>query len=281
MTAAFPFIKAQLSGPIPDLILATWQDIAGAELGHDSEYVRDASYEKMVPYHGNELSCAIANTHELAAIIELGHGGRHAPSTTDWGAAVARGTAKLSARGVPYLRIPFRHGTPGGESGGLSARRTKSMIPDDVYRRDVLGLAKADRQRRAALLDSIREAGRRLSRPYEIMSGNPRRGLNLRDLTLQSLMATGTPGYTWKTTHLAGLTGKTQVNPVTGRKSTAWMTFRTMTADSLGWWIPPQPGRHFAARVVDAVTPAIRELIAEAARDDVVSLINAEIGGRA
>jgi hypothetical protein len=56
------------------------------------------------------------------------------------------------------------------------------------------------------------------------------------------------------------------------------MTFRTITEDSVGWYLPPMPGYQFAARTVEAVRQQVTELVGEAARDDVVDVLNIRIG---
>ncbi len=276
----FPHIRAVLAGPIPDLVLAEWQALA-AEHSDTGTYASYLSFERLYPYHGDELTAAVANTAPHARVLEDGHSGYHLPSVIDWGAALAKGTAKMSARGVPYLSIPFRHYTPGGAAGGISSGRRRSMMPDDVYRDAMTALRGADRQRRVDAAVRLREAGTRLSRPYALMQGAPRRGLTLDALRLKALHQEGQPGYTWRSRTYEGLRYTQQANPETGRASGVFETFRTLAGDSVGWWIPPFPGYHFAARTVEAVLPQVQTLIGEAARADVAEMVSLVTGGQA
>jgi hypothetical protein len=267
----FTHIQAALGGAVPDLILATWQELAGEHV-HTGFYNSFLSFSRMYPYGGDPLSCAVANTAPYAKALEDGRAGFHLPSAIDWGAAQGRGTAKVSKAGRRYLRVPFRHYTPGGAAGGLSSGRGRAMMPASVHR-DALTALRGDRTRREARDAAARlaEAGPRLSRPYSL-PGFPAA------LRARALQVEGMPGYTWRSPLYAGMRRREQVNPVTGNTSGVFQTLRTLTEDSVGWYIPPFGGFHFAARTVERVRPMIEEILGEAAREDLVELIQVQVG---
>ena len=70
------------------------------------------------------------------------------------------------------------------------------------------------------------------------------------------------------------------MSPETGTRSSTWMTFRTLTEESVGWFIPSFTGYHFAQRVLELVRDPVRQLVAEAARADVADLISVQVGAR-
>lgn len=274
--AAYPHIRALLEGPVPDLIIAEWSRLA-EEHRATGFYGSYLSFERLFPYEGNEMATAVANTAPYAAVLESGHGGFHLPSAIDWGAAVGRGTAKLSARGMRYLRIPFRHTTPGTAAGGMSSARARTMMPAAVYR-DALTALRGDRTRAEAVraAERLRQAGTQITRHYGLMQAQiptfPR------GLLAKARRQEGQPGYTWRARTYEGLTYRAQTNPETGRTSGVFQTFRTVTEDSAGWYIPPLPGYQFAARTVEAVRSQIEGLLVEAAHDDLLQAVQVQVG---
>ena len=274
-------LRAVLAGPIPDLIQSTWMDIA-AEHAATGEYASHLSFERLYPYLGDDLKAAVRNHAPHADVLERGHGGFHLPSRIDWGAAIAKGTAHVGKRGVPYLRIAFRHGTPGAATGGIGSGRARTAMPDDVYR-DALTALRGDRTRQAARDAAARlaQAGTHLSRPYATMAAGSsgRTAALLHALAARARTEEGQPGYTWRARTYQGLMRKEQVSPTTGKRSGTYLTVRTLTQDSTGWFIPPAPGFHFAERTAALVRDRVRELVGEAARADVVELVRVAVGG--
>jgi len=271
MAGEYPHIEAVLQGPIPDLIIAAWSELAAEHVatGFYSSYT---SFSRMFPYRGNPLACAVANTAPYARYLEEGHGGFHLPTSIDWGKATGKGTAKANKEGRRYLRIPFRHMTPGTPAGGISSARKRMMMPSGVYR-DALTALRGDRRSREArrAVGRLAMAGTRLSRPYGL-------GTFPEALRLRAVQQEGMPGYTWRSRTYEGLMRREQVSPASGAKSSTYMTIRTLTEDSVGWYIPPAAGFHFAEHVVEQVRPMIEDLVAEAARDDVVELLRVRVG---
>lgn len=299
MAGEFTHIRAVLAAQVPDVIVGEWQRVAQAHRA-TGQYAADVSFQRVYPYGGSELACAVLNVSPHAEVLERGHGGYHLPSVIDWGAAEGRGTAKRTKEGRRYLTIAFRHYTSGSAAGGISSARARAMMPTTVSRaartlhglteprpgRDPIAL-RSDRERaeaaRAAV--ALRAAGTRLSRPYELLAqmfpNAGGRGPSYFDMAQRARHEEGQPGYTWRSRTYEGLRPRVQTNPATGRTSSAYQTLRTLTEDSTGWFVPPMPGRAIAARTVAAVTPIVRTLVADAAREDLVELVHTWVGDRA
>ncbi len=282
----FTHIQATLAGDVLDLVIAQWQELA-AEHSASGRYASELTFERMVPYGGSDPTMvAVQNVAPYAQVLEDGHAGFHLPSVIDWGAAEGRGTAKRMKDGRRYMTIPFRHFTPGSASGGISSARARAMMPQQVYQ-DALIAFRGDRAREEArdAARRIREAGTQLSRPYDVLDrmypGAGGRGPSYFDMARKAEGRDNQPGYSWRTRTYEGLRRKEQVNPETGATSSVYSTLRTLTEDSLGWYVPPAPGFHFAARTVELVRPMARELLEDAARADVVELVRQVMSGEA
>ncbi len=262
----FPAIQATVSGPCLDLIEAEWQQLA-SEVSDTGLYASSASFERQSPWQGDSLAGAVLNTARHAQVVETGHQGFHLPEKIDWSGPHVR----MSKSGRRFLIVPFQHATPG--SAGVSRTRARTMLPTAVYQ-DALTALRGDRTRAAAQRAAARiaSAGTILSRPYAIM-GVPGR------LLARARMQEGQPGYTWRARLYEGLTYRVkQTNPETGRTTGGWSTFRALTEDSAGWWIPAFAGHHIAKRVVENVRTRIRTLVGEAARSDMVELVEVAVG---
>lgn len=262
----FPVIQATVSGPVLDVIEAEWQRLL-AEHSDTGLAASSQSFAQEAPWQGNPLAGAVLNTAAHAQILESGHQGFHLPERIDWGGPKVR----ISRGGRRYLIVPFGHSSPG--TAGVSTGRARTMMAPDVYR-DALTALRGTRDRLVARQAAARlaEAGTQLSRPYGHM-GVPGR------VMARAWMTEGQPGYTWKSRTYAGLTYRAkQTNPATGRATGGFTTFRALTEDSAGWWIPPFPGYHLAQRVVEAVGPRVRELVGEAARADCVDIAQVRLG---
>jgi hypothetical protein len=267
MPPEYTHIRAALSGPVIDLVLATWQTLA-AEHRATGFYASALNFERVYPLGGDPLAAAIRNHAPYAQVLETGHSGFHLPSVIDWGAAVGRGTAKVSAKGTRYLHIPLRHRTPASEAGGITSERARTAMPRQVYR-DALKAIRGDERARARL----ETAGPWLSRPYRAYSfPSPRRGPGPAALAERAERQEGHPGYTWRSPLYSGLVRR-DVSAASGGSRGEWSTLRTLSEDSVGWYVPPMAGFHFAERTVREVAPMVRELLGTAAREDLVQLV--------
>jgi len=257
----FKNVEECLKGPVPDIIISTWQEVA-ADHRATGGYVSETSFTRMFPYQGNPLSVAVANTAPYAQVLEEGHAGFHLPSRIQWPTPHSR----VSKKGDYYLRVPLRHFTPGGEGGGIGSWRARASMPTAVYR-DALRMFRGDR--RAAV--RVFQAGRWISRPYGAMPDVPQW------LRRYAMSTEGHPGYTWRARQYAGLTQSTQVNPETGARSSTYHTFRTLSQHSAGWWIPPMAGFHFTKLVVDKLKGPLAEMLSAAVGRDIADLISYKI----
>lgn len=268
--ANFPHIEAVLQGPIPDLVQAQWVALAG-EHADTGFYGSALAFERLYPFEGSRTAVAVINSAPYAAVLEEGHAGFHLASKIDWSAAVARGTAKVTKSGKRFLRIPFQHGSPVTATGGASTSRLRNAMTRAEYR-EARALFSEDEERRKLARARLREAGTWMSRAYSLPSVPPA-------LRAKAEASESQPGYTWRARSLEGLTRKEHVG-AGGVKSSTYLTFRTLTEDSAGWFVPPFAGYRYAERTVDLVREQVRDLVEQAARADVESLIRLRIGGQ-
>jgi hypothetical protein len=267
MAGDYSHLRAVLAGPVPDLIISTWQEVAADHVA-TNQYRSYLTFEKLFPEVGpDSLAVHVANTAPYARVLEDGHAAFHLPSRIDWGQAITRGTAKVSKTGTRYLRVPFRHFTPAQEGGGVSAARARAMMTPDTYKL-ALAASRGDKSARKRL----HQEGTQLSRPYRIIPGVPA------ELLRRAQHQEGQPGYTWHARTYEGLRREEQKTPG-GSAGSTWLTFRTLTEDSVGWFIPAMSGFHFAQRVMDLVRDPIQKLVGEAARADLADIISVQIGG--
>ena len=262
-------VEAAMEGPVPAILLEHWRALAGE---HRDSGSYEVSFETVYPYGGNATACAVVSRSPHAAVLEYGHGGYHLPTAIDWGAAEARGTAKGKA-GKRRIAIPFRHGTPSSASGGIGSGQARRMMPQTVYN-DALAAMKGDAKARRV---------RRMSETELLMRS--RRSLSPAERMLQAgtrMSRPGGPGheraYTWKARKFAGMQTKQQYNPVTGRTTTQFTTFRMLTEDSAGWFIPPAPPLRLGERAREEAMDSIRSILGEAGRDDIARLVSEELG---
>lgn len=262
----YPAIRSTLEGPVLDIIVAAWIEVA-QEHASTGAYAAATNFSRLIGYNGHPLAVAVAHTSPYAQVLEDGHAGFHLPSRIDWSGP----NVHPSKRGPRYLRIPFRHGTPDKE--GVGAGRARSMMSAEVHAdaKVMLGLVRASAKRQALAAERMAEAGTRMSRPYNVLTFP----VALRD---RAIRKEGHPGYTWRNRTYEGLFHVAQTGA--GGKSTggAYYTIRTLTEDSVGWYIPPFAGYHITERVIDRVKDPVRELVGDAARVDVVEACRIQIG---
>jgi len=247
--------NAALGGPVPDMIIAVWQEVSA---GHRAtgQYTSSLSFTRMFPWHGKPLSVAVANTTPYAAALEEGHVGFHLPTQIDWGSSRS---ARTSKKGTRYLRIPFRHMTPGRESEGISSLRARTAMPQEIYRSAMAQFRTGARSARFPLPGKVGVG--QLSRPY--------RAMNVPQWLRQHAAATeGHEGYTWRAGKFEGMRRMGSA----GHRS--FMTWRTLSEDSAGWWIPPTQGFHFAAQVVEKMKGPVSDLLGAAVAKDIAEIIS-------
>jgi hypothetical protein len=187
------------------------------------------------------LQATVTTTVPEAAELERGVGAYHLPSRINWATSPK---ARRNTRGRYYLVIPFRHYSAQrgirAQAGTPAARR--AMMPRHVY----------DVARRLGAGESLHMPG---LAPYV-----PRLPQNVR------------PGYTPASPYAR------MQRTGTGR-GVRYLTFRTITQDSPGWWIPARPPRSVAATEVRESTPNVRPMLEAAARADAQALIAQQFKG--
>lgn len=251
-----PRVTAALAGPVPAALLAAVREVAADHVDTGSFLARLTPENTLqYPYLGNPNNVAIVSPDEYGDYLERGHAGFHL--ATQWGAR--GGQWKTSAKGTLYARVPFRARTPGTIGGGLSTGRTRMMMPGEVYRQ-AMGLG--HRGRLTGFGDLYKQ-----SKPYQMF----RRAGQAMPPQLR-----GEVGYTWKSSAYEGLFRATAVTPGGGRH-TGYMTIRTITPSSPGWWIPPAPPLRIFQRGLDQAAPIVQQILEEASRLDMEEALNGVI----
>ncbi|MEO8602981.1 MAG: hypothetical protein ABI629_10420 [bacterium] len=253
-----------------DLIRAAWMEELGdhADTGAAMRSLQDQD-ALQYPFLSDPMMVAVVSTEPQTDWLEEGRAGFHMPDRID------PGKWKVTKDGKRYLNIPFRHTSPVKAGGGASGGRMRTQMPADVYalasqledgaRLTVGSLSAALEGGDATPLGAeLFKQGKSYSYYREIFGGQVPDHLP--------------GGYTWRAGKFEGLQRNTRETPGGGRH-TEYMTFRTITPDSEGWYIPPTPGYHLAAHALDAAAPAIEQLFeAAAASDAVASIVDATRG---
>lgn len=265
-----PHLSAALSDVVPALILFCWRDLAAGNVDN-GDYI--AALHKdlaaQYPFNGNPDAVSIVNVMPYAAFIEAGRVGFHLPS--HWGNG--GGKWKVGKKGL-YATVPFRHRTPirgtTGETsmaramrepGGSTTGRRRQMMPTAIYKA-ASGL----------------EAGQRLGGFGDLYKQS--KSYNFFSQVFDNFPAelAGLEGYTWRASQYESLERHHMVTPAGGHH-TEYMTFRTITPDSPGWYIPPTPAHRFGERALQMAEPQIRNALEEAAaRDGLSALMGATEG---
>ena len=200
------------------------------------------------PFHGDPFQASIPAPSPMAQGLESGSPAYHLPSRVRWGLVRRR-----NKHGRPYLLIPFQHLAP--RSGQMRAAMTPAaqyrMMPWRVYQR-------ARHLRPGQYLTSGHGGGAGVSMPG-LTPYVPRYAPNVR------------PGYTH-----APREERMRRVPGPGRSGT-YLTFRTMTPDSPGWWIPARPKRPQTHRVRQESTEEVREILGAALQEDVTQMLREQL----
>jgi hypothetical protein len=278
MTAGAPAIR-EFSVPIPagmyapatqhaireagEVIRAKWIELASdhSTTGNYLSHLRDNP--PLYPFQGDRDRVAVVNTLPQAAWLEWGRAGFHLAQR--WG--TGKGKWKIGPSGRRYATVAFRHRSPITTPGSTSERRRTAMTTQ-MYNTAV----KLDHGQRLKLSDVVNYRGGKAtvgehglqSKSYEYY----RRAFGA-DAVPEHLPQ----GYTWATPKYEGMVHNKDGE---GKHGGYW-TFRTITEDSPGWYIPPTPAHHYAQRALDATAPDIQQRLDAAAYFDVGSLITAAI----
>lgn len=251
-----PATAAAMSGPVADAIRASWMELASvhSETGEMLAFL--STQESLAyPYGGDPDAVAIVNTTAQAFFLEYGRAGFHLPS--HWGNR--GGKWKTGKNGKRYASVPFRHRTPFATGGGFTLGRRRSEMPAEVYSQ-ASGLG--NRGRLGGFGDLYK-----LSRPYDLMRH-----------VIPDFPTDLPSSFTWASSKYEGLQRNSLPTPGGGTQ-TEYLTWRTITPDSPGWYIPPTPARHYAERALQQAAPAIQQMIDEAAALDLAAAVVAATVG--
>lgn len=252
---ALPFPMPQTVVALQDalaFVRDTWVAAAEAALRppHQATYVAGLlTPESLVyPDGGDALAGRVVNVAPGAARIEEGSPAIHLPSAIRW--ALSR-AARRSKAGRYYLIIPFTHRAPRAPA---PSPRPLGMLSWGQYR-------VARQLQRGQYLTAGSSAGRAVHAPglSPYMPRNPR---NVR------------PGYMH-----AALQERLIRTSERRRGYSTFMTFRTMTQDSQGWWLPARPGAHLVPQVTRAARPQVQAMLETAVRADVEAHLRQQLGG--
>lgn len=199
------------------------------------------------PVGGDPLKAQVVNVAPGAARMEHGFAAYHLPSRINW--ATARGARRTKA-GRWYLVIPFTHVATryGRQMAEVRPAMRRQMLTERVYR-----LAKG------------------LTPQQHLTAGPSRgRGVHAPGLTpyVPAFRRNVRPGYT----HAAREERLVRRAGRSARQST-YLTFRTMTQDSAGWWIPGKPGVQLATQAQRDTAPAVRAMIEAGVKADVAAAL--------
>lgn len=264
-----PHTAHALASVVPSVIVGSILEEA-ADHRDSGEYADGWGNQNSLqyPYLGDPLCTAVVNTLPHADWLEHGRAGFHLPSR--WG-----GKWKVNKDGELYAHIPFRIRTPFAIKGvqhlpGLAARhvpaqssvwasasrsRVGAAMPEDVYGRAV---ALEHGERLQGFGDDYRRGV-----SYEYYRG-------LFGELPEALR--GLRGYDWRASQFEGMFRATSPTPAGGRH-TEYMTIRTITPHSEGWYIPPTPALHLAERGNDRAAPVVQQILDEAAAADCLAAL--------
>lgn len=195
------------------------------------------------PSGGDPLAARVVNRARQAQRIELGTPALHLPSVIRWAQSRA---ARRSKAGRWYIRIPFRHFATryGKQIAELRPAAQRQMMPEGVYRR-------AMRLQRGQHLTAGATRGRAVHAPG-LTPYAPRQVANIR------------LGYT----HVS-IYERLRREP--GRRGSSSMTYRTMTQESPGWWLPARRGVYILQQVEREVRPRIHAMLTAAVEQDILA----------
>ena len=253
-----PALTDLLSNVAPNLIIAFWRELAADQVDTGDYLARLTLQEALrYPYTGDPDAVAVVNTAFHADFLERGRAGFHLPSR--WG---ARGGRWRMGEEGPYARVAFRSYSPLRPGGGASTGRARGVMPAAVY-------AKARRLEQHQRLTGFGGTYKQ-SKSY-VFYGNAFADFpaNLREVQ----------GYTWAASRFEGLFQAGMRSTPGGGTQSEYLTIRTITPNSEGWYIPPTPAHYYGERALEMALPQVRDLADRAAAQDIEASVVQAAGG--
>jgi hypothetical protein len=258
-----PTLERTLSGPVADVVVTAWRSLIGEHVD-TGQYAASLSSPDAIqyPYVADRDQVAVVSTVPQAYWLEYGRAGFHLASR--WGSRGGRWL--VSKAGKLFARVPFRVPTPVDAKGGASShrRRLGTAMPRAVYSE-------------AKKLEDYRATKQRLHGFGDMYKQAKSYGYYAQAFGGLPATLAGAPGYEWKASQFENMFRTTMPTPGGGRH-TEYMTIRTITPDSKGWFIPPTPAYHFAERALEAAAVPVTEMIEAAVAEDIDAAIASVAG---
>lgn len=238
---AMPFLR-QAVGAVTQQVVVDWKEaVYRAKLwqGEKDAYAKTITWQWTGAY-----SALVQSDYKHDQEIENGRPPRDLKLMLGYSTKV-----RVSKSGSRFLYIPFRHNTPGH---GAHA----DPMPASIYK-----LAKA------------------MAPSHIVGQGTRLSGTGASDIKTKSHLTVPQNKYQWGDSLPAGLSPKLKPHHKTdphagmyrfntstpgGSKSSAFLTFRTMSEKSKGWIIGAQPGQKIAEGVIERIKPKAEAAFAEA-----------------
>lgn len=220
----FPLLNQAVRAVTAQTAYNWTEAVYGAKLwsGEKDAYVKSISWKMTGDFSG-----VVEATYKHAQEIETGRPARDLKLMLNTSLKV-----RVNKKGNRFLYIPFRHNTPGNDA-------LSSSMPPDVY----------------AMAKNLAAS---------MVTGQTTRvsGLNAMDINTKHFLTVPQNTYKWGE-RLVTSDKKSRYNNMYrfdtstpgGAKSSAYLTFRTMSEKSKGWIVPPQPGQHIARKVTEDMRP--------------------------
>ncbi|MFD3263209.1 hypothetical protein [Phenylobacterium ferrooxidans] len=208
-----------------------WQQAAHAAPLWQGE--RDAYMASITSKQLGPLSWEIVSNYKYVEDIETGRPPRDLKKMLDTSLKV-----RLSAKGVRYLIIPFRHNTPGNTAHAPAMPREIHQSAQELSPSRITG-------------QGTRQSG---TGAFDMATRKPITVRTRKYLWGGRLEAQ--PEYKLKASHrsdpYAGMVKFSTKTPG-GKSYSNFLTFRVMTANSSGWIVPAKPGLFLARAVADSL----------------------------
>lgn len=228
----FPLLNQAVRAVTAQTAYNWTEAVYGAKLwsGEKDAYVKSITWKMTGDFSGE-----VEATYKHAEEIENGRPARDLKQMLNTSLKV-----RVNKKGTRFLYIPFRHNTPGNDA-------MASSMPPSVY-----------------------QVAKNLE--ASMVTGQTTRvsGLNAMDIKSKQFLTVPQNTYKWGQRLPAGLSPKLQPHHKTdphagmvrfntstpgGAKSSAYLTFRTMSEKSKGWIVPPKDGLKIAEKVVNDMRP--------------------------